>query len=524
MIEINGSCGASDPTAGSKTPDLTGINPNNSVFVLLSFEGPDAYSLAGGLGVRAVNLARALARQGFLTHFFFVGDPRLKGEDPVAGGKIILHRWCQWISEYYPDGVYQGETGKLRDFSESIPRFVTEEIVKPAASQGKMVVVLAEEWHTAEAVCRLNERLSLEGLRNRVVMFWNANNTYGFDAVDWARLGAGATLTTVSRYMKHIMWGMGLNPLVIPNGIPSSLLRKVDSEAAGKMRAALDADLVLFKMARWHPDKGWTAAVDAVAQLKSSGLRPVLVARGGMEAYGAEVAQHARSVGLEVREAHADSASLDDHIIALHQAAPADVIDVKFHVPPATSRVLYRASDGVLANSWHEPFGLVGLEAMAAGGITYTGCSGEDYAIPLVNSFVLETDDPAEIITYVNYLRETPGEEERMRRRARRTARQFTWESAIQNLLGKLYNQAIIQGAVQNAAEPAEVPDLHMGATLAHLLRCRVPEVQQGAPETTRGPSAPGPSVPGPSVPGPSVPGPSVPGRLVPLRSFLLHR
>ena len=489
MIEINGSCGPLDRTPNLTGFNLSGINPGNTIFVVLSFEGPDAYALAGGLGVRAINLAHTLARNGFLTHFFFVGDPRMKGEDRIAGGRIVLHRWCQWISEYYPDGVYQGETDKLRDFSESIPRFVTDEIVKPAASEGKLIVVLAEEWHTAEAVCRLHDRLSLAGLRERVVIFWNANNTYGFDAVDWARLSTGATLTTVSRYMKHIMWGMGLNPLVIPNGIPSGLLRKVDSEIAGRMKAALGADLVLFKMARWHPDKGWLAAVDAVARLKNSGLRPVLVARGGMEAYGGEVAQHARAAGLVVKEAQSDSSSLENHIVALREAAPADLIDVKFHLPPTTSRILYRASDGVLANSWHEPFGLVGLEAMAAGGITYTGCSGEDYAIPLVNSFVLETDDPAEIVTYVNYLRESPGEEERMRRRARRTARQFTWESAVLNLLSKLANQAMAQGAIPRTAEPAETFDSHMGAALAHLLRCRVPEVQQGAPETARGPS-----------------------------------
>jgi hypothetical protein len=40
------------------------------------------------------------------------------------------------------------------------------------------------------------------------------------------------------------------------------------------------------------------------------------------------------------------------------------------------------SADAVFANSGHEPFGLVGLETMAAGGVACTGCSGEDYAIP----------------------------------------------------------------------------------------------------------------------------------------------
>jgi hypothetical protein len=33
-------------------------------------------------------------------------------------------------------------------------------------------------------------------------MFWNANNTYGFHRIDWARLSFTTTMTTVSRYMK----------------------------------------------------------------------------------------------------------------------------------------------------------------------------------------------------------------------------------------------------------------------------------------------------------------------------------
>jgi hypothetical protein len=100
----------------------------------------------------------------------------------------------------------------------------------------------------------------------------------------------------------------------------------------------------------------------------------------------------------------------------------------------------------VLANSGHEPFGLVGLEAMAAGGIAFTGSTGEDYAIPFVNAFVLETANPMEIVGYVMYLRDYPSEGIRMREAGRRTARYFTWEAAVQNLISKLENQARIQG------------------------------------------------------------------------------
>ena len=50
----------------------------------------------------------------------------------------------------------------------------------------------------------------------------------------------------------------------------------------------------------------------------------------------------------------------------------------------------------------------VGLEAMAAGGIVFTGGTGEDYAIPLHNAIVLETSDPKEIEACIMYLEEHP--------------------------------------------------------------------------------------------------------------------
>jgi glycosyltransferase involved in cell wall biosynthesis len=186
--------------------------------------------------------------------------------------------------------------------------------------------------------------------------------------------------------------------------------------------------------------------VEAVARLKDSGLRTVLLARGGMESHGKEVLYNARSLGLTVKEAKTKPGLSNGYLAALQEATPADVIDIRFHVPLDFLRFLYRAADGVLANSGHEPFGIVGLEAMAAGGITFTGCTGEDYAVPFVNSLVLETADPMEIVGYMTYLRHHPEECMRIRKAARRTASYFTWEAAVQNLIGRLENQARIRG------------------------------------------------------------------------------
>ena len=65
----------------------------------------------------------------------------------------------------------------------------------------------------------------------------------------------------------------------------------------------------------------------------------------------------------------------------------------------------------MLANSGHEPFGLVGLETMAVGGVACTGCSGEDYAVPGYNALVLETNDPREFTALFSELHANPRRE-----------------------------------------------------------------------------------------------------------------
>jgi hypothetical protein len=433
------------------TMKVNNIMPDNTEFVLISFEGPDHYSSAGGLGVRMQNLSLTLARMGFVTHLFFVGDPMLPGEEIQEGGRLILHRWCQWISQYYPGGVYDGEEDKLSDFTDSIPGFVLEKIAKPAIANDKLVVVIGEEWQTAETICRLSDAMYKENMRGKALMFWNANNTFSFHRINWSRLNYATTITTISRYTKYFMERMGLNPLVIPNGIPQSLFCKTDYNIVKYFRKFIGADILLCKVARWDPDKRWMEAIEAVASIKRMGLKTTLLARGGREPYGQEVIERAQSSGLVVKEAQTNADNQKGYLNALEGAAPADVIDIRFQLPLDFLSIMYQASDAVLANSLREPFGIVGLEAMAAGGIVFTGSTGEDYAIPFVNSFMIETSDPMEIVSYVMYLKNYPRQMERIRKVARSTAHYFTWESAVQNLISKLESQGRIQETLSNS-------------------------------------------------------------------------
>ncbi|MBE0479798.1 MAG: glycosyltransferase [Dehalococcoidia bacterium] len=445
---------------------------DNTVFVLISFEGPDRYSMAGGLGVRVEGLSNTLTSMGFPAHLVFVGDPAKKGEEVLADGRLTLHRWCQWISRYYPNGVYEGEYEKMNDLAASLPGFLIEQIVKQAVSQGRVVVIMAEEWQTAEAICSMSDHLALAGLRDRVIMFWNANNTFGFDRIDWARLSRSVRISTVSRYMKHLMWNIGVNPLVIPNGIDPSLLEEVDETLSVKLRRMLDAELVLAKVARWDPDKRWRTTIEAIARLKDSGKKTVLLARGGIEPHREEILDHARSLGLSVNAAFADGEMPQHYLAAIAGAGPCEIIDIRSHVTHSFLRTVYHASDAVLANSGHEPFGLVGLETMAAEGVAFTGGTGEDYALPYYNSIVLETDDPAEIELALSYLKGNPEVEARIRKAARQTAGYFTWEEAVRNLIRKLEYQGEIQGLLARPtgarSAPPPVSSVTAGSSRTH--------------------------------------------------------
>ncbi len=96
------------------------LAPEHVLFCILSFEGPDLYARAGGLAVRATHLAETLARRGYLTHLFFVGDPYAPGLETREGGRLILHRWCQWISA--PRGCTTARRGNLQiSVSPSLP-------------------------------------------------------------------------------------------------------------------------------------------------------------------------------------------------------------------------------------------------------------------------------------------------------------------------------------------------------------------------------------------------------------------
>jgi len=141
--------------------------------------------------------------------------------------------------------------------------------------------------------------------------------------------------------------------------------------------------------------------------------------------------------GLRVQAVAADG---DDPVAlaAALEASDAEIVHLQSFLPDATLYALYVAADAVLANSLKEPFGLVGLEVMAVGGIPVCGATGEDYAEPFVNSLVVDTVDGRELAEYLRFIcADEPGAD-RMRQAGYATANRFLWPHVLDTLGHKL--------------------------------------------------------------------------------------
>jgi glycosyltransferase involved in cell wall biosynthesis len=406
--------------------------------VLLSFEGPDPYSMVGGLATRVTELSAALAQAGVRTTLIFVGDPGLASVEQAAPN-LEYRRWSQWISAYHPGNVYDDEGGKINDYTSSAPPFIVDSIVAQAANRGERVLVLAEDWQVAPAVIVLDRLLRERGLRESVTIAWNANNTYGFDTIDWGALARAARITTVSRFMKFELNMRGIPALVIPNGIPDRILGGPSDALVTAVNDAVTQRPLFVKVGRFDEDKRWMQAIDAFAMVHDRHPHATLVVRGGREAFGNEVLARARALGLDVEDIAAPSREPQALIEPL-AVARAAVVNIRSFVAEELLFALYNVADAVLANSGKEPFGLVGLEVMASGGLAVTGSTGEDYAQPFENAVVCDTGDPRELASYLEAIVADPNLAHTMRVAGQATAERYTWPIVLDVLAHKIGN------------------------------------------------------------------------------------
>ena len=399
--------------------------------VLVAFEGPDRYSFVGGLATRMIDLADALLDRGHRVHHLFVGDPALPTHEERYDGHFVLERWCQWISRYHPKDVYDGEEGKYLDFSRTVPPHLVNHVIPAATARGERSVVLFEDWQTGAAAINTASLLSVRGDRS-AALFWNANNTYGFGRVDFPLLRRASSITTISRFMRMELAKVEVEAAILPNGIADRYLKPLPPSDVTAMRKAFGDRPTFVKVARFDVDKRWLWAIDAIATMRDAGLRPRFVMRGSRSPYADTVGERIFAHGLNVERLALPSTATSRDLAASIATTSAEVVFLDFFIDEKALRSLYAAADGVLANSEKEPFGLVGLEVMASGGIAFLGRTGEDYAVPFGNAVVVQSDDPRELLTDHLMLRERPELGRAIRAEGRATAKRFAWPRILE--------------------------------------------------------------------------------------------
>jgi glycosyltransferase involved in cell wall biosynthesis len=397
--------------------------------VLVAFEGPDRYSFVGGLATRMIDLAEALVDRGYLVHQLFVGDPKLPAREERDEGRLVLERWSQWISSYHPRDVYDGEDGKWRDFSRTVPPHLAD-LVAASASEGRRTVLLFEDWQTANAAIGTAAILNLR-MPGAAAILWNANNTYGFGSIDFPLLRRAASITTVSRFMRAEMSAVDVDAAVLPNGIAERYLRPLPPTEARPLRESFGDRPTFVKVARFDQDKRWLWAIDAIAFMRDTGAHPRLLMRGSRSPYGDIVGARIRARGLSIERVALPAEAVTKDLAAAVAASTADILFLDYFIPERTLRAMYQAADGVLANSEKEPFGLVGLEVMASGGVAYVGRTGEDYAVPFGNAVVMQSDDPRELLATYATLKSRPEVVRAIRADGKATAKRFAWPRVL---------------------------------------------------------------------------------------------
>ena len=306
-------------------------------------------------------------------------------------------------------------------------------------------------------MCCIHDLLHIYQLRDEVRIVWNANEIYGFDQVDWDYLSRATTITVVREHMKQILLERGIDPVVIPNGIPEVLLEEKNRANVSQIRKMVGTDVIFSKVSRWRQDRGWKAAIDATHRLNKVGESASLLACVGVEADRKRIAHQLVSCGIGMKninlemnaeKSYPGAVFKDDstpYLEALFMGnEKVDVFNLAFPVPLTFLSELYRASDVVLANSDHDPFAL-DMEAMAAGAIVFVGRKAEGHIKHMYNAVVLDKYTADEILFYTSYLRIHPEKREMIRAAAKETAKQQTWKEVVKKLLQRLESQASTQ-------------------------------------------------------------------------------
>lgn len=241
----------------------------------------------------------------------------------------------------------------------------------------------------------------------------------------FGRLPPGAVLFTVSRYLKE-WYGVrlpGADIRIITNGVDTEVFHPLSATEIVSLRRRLklktDKKIILYA-GRISPEKGPLDLVHTFGKLRKLRQDVFLVLVG------------------ELRTGEDRRGEYGRQLLAACEALGADCYHAGT-VDPAHMQEYYQAADlAVVPSEFEEPFGMVAIEAMAAGIPVLAANKGglREFVIPYETGFLIaDTRDYAGFARQMHELLDHPSELERVQRNARAYVEQHhDWETVTHQL------------------------------------------------------------------------------------------
>lgn len=370
--------------------------------LMFSWEYPP--HLNGGMGSHVKALVPALAELGAEIHLI---TPRLKAGEPVetldtAQGEITVHRVepARW------------QTGDIVTDAHEVNARLTAYTEFLIGEDGPFDLVHAHDWLVALSAFHFKHEYKWPLVatihateRGRSGGVVHGPLSVSIDHIEWQLCYETWRIIVTSQYMADQLsnfWQVPLDKIsIVPNGIDLSRYQRYESEdlTAFRRRFAADDERIVFHIGRLVHEKGTQTLIEAAPRILAEfpKVRFLIAGRGPM--YD-ELQGMATELGVS------------------------DRVDFLGFISDRERDGLYHVADVAAFPSLYEPFGIVALEAMAAG-------------VPVVAS---DVGGLAEVVdTYEAGIAHAPGDPGSLARAVRETLRNTaevqTWaENALEEI------------------------------------------------------------------------------------------
>lgn len=402
----------------------TSKKPQPRRILMLAWEYPPR--IVGGLARHAGELSAALARQGHRVDVITAHTPEAPAIEQLwpkgkkdADGRLVAHRGL-------PEAI------NPLDFVCSIHQLNFALLARVFAIEDDFDLVHAHDWLVAQAAWTLKKGKGLplvatihatehgrqQGIHNPLQSYINAN--------EWLLSYEASRVITCSSFMADEVKRVHSTPedkiRVVPNGIDPDRLRISPKEkknlAEFRARWAAPKDKVVLFVGRMVREKGAQILVEAMPRVLSIYPHTRFVIAGG--GYAGHLESRARWLGVRER------------------------LTLTGYISEADLKKLYAVADAAVFPSLYEPFGIVALEAMAAGVPVITSDIGgfKEVVEPGKTGLHTWANNPDSLAWGILEVFAKPEEAAARARRARKGVKaRFSWDKVAQETV-VVYDEA----------------------------------------------------------------------------------